>query len=73
MGVVIGFALGYVFGTRAGREAYEELKDAVAVIAASDDVRGVFDSVASVVGDVLKAGQGVVGERPNASRLRSIA
>ena len=74
MGVVIGFALGYVFGTKAGREGYEELREAVRAIAESNDVKEVVGAAISVVGDILRAGQGVVSDRPaGTSPLRRIA
>ena len=71
MGVVIGFAVGYVFGTKAGREGYEQLRGAVRDIAESDNVREVVGAAISVVGDIMRAGQGVVADRP--APLRSIA
>ncbi|MGH9179791.1 MAG: hypothetical protein ACRD0N_14715 [Acidimicrobiales bacterium] len=73
MGVVIGFAVGYVFGTRAGREGYAELRDAVATIADSRDVREAVGAAISVVGSIVKAGKGAIGDESPTSPLRSIA
>ena len=74
MGVVIGFALGYVFGTRAGREGYEELRTAVRDIAESQDIREAVGSAISIVGGIVRAGQGALGDRPpDTAPLRSIA
>lgn len=74
MGVVIGFTLGYIFGTKAGREGYEELREAVRGIADSDDVREVVGAAISAVAGILRAGQGVISDGPaDTARLRRIA
>lgn len=72
MGVMVGFVLGYVFGTRAGREGYEEMVRAVRTIASSGDLKELIGGGVSVLGDVLKQGSAALGDA-NESKLRRIA
>ncbi|MEV6796347.1 YtxH domain-containing protein [Streptomyces sp. NPDC051320] len=43
---VVGLALGYVIGTRAGRERYEQLKKSALQVAQNPAVRNVAESAA---------------------------
>ena len=72
MGVMIGFAVGYVFGTRAGAEAYEEMMDALKTIVASGELKELVGGAIGILGDVLKQGTGALNEGSQA-KLRRIA
>ena len=72
MGVMIGFGLGYLFGTRAGAEAYEEMTDALKTIISSGELKELAGSAIAVLADVLKNGTNALGEGSGA-KLRRIA
>lgn len=72
MGVMIGFALGYVFGTRAGAQAYEEMTGALKTILSSGELKELAGSAVAMVADVLKNGTNALGEG-SGSQLRRIA
>ncbi|HXE00066.1 MAG TPA: hypothetical protein VN646_26155 [Candidatus Acidoferrum sp.] len=42
MGIVVGFAVGYLLGTRAGRERFDELIDAARTIAGSKELQSLM-------------------------------
>ena len=73
MGVMIGFFLGYVFGTRAGREGFEEMKEALLTIGASGELRELVGGGVSLVADVLRQGQSAVGGDRGSERSLRIA
>ena len=54
MGVVIAFFVGYLLGTRAGRQGMEQLVDALEQIVESDEVRGLVATGATLVGSPLR-------------------
>jgi hypothetical protein len=67
-----GFATGYVLGSRAGRERYEQIRRTAKSIAASPPVRRTTDSLQQQAGEALsavkaKAG-GAVADRLNERR-----
>lgn len=72
MGVMIGFALGYVFGTRAGAEGYQEMVSALKTITSSGELKELAGGAISLLGDVLKQGTGALTEGSDA-KLRRIA
>ena len=72
MGVMIGVAIGYVLGTRAGAEGYEELVKAVRTITSSGELRELAAGAASLLGDVVRQGTSAIGEGSEA-KLRRIA
>lgn len=72
MGVMIGFVAGYIVGTRAGAEGYEEMITALRTITSSGELRELAGGVISILGDVLKQGSGAIGEGAGA-KLRRIA
>ena len=72
MGVMIGFGLGYLFGTRAGAQAYEEMTDALKSIVSSGELKVLAGSAVSLLADVLKNGTSSLGEGSQA-KLRRIA
>jgi hypothetical protein len=74
-----GLALGYVIGTRAGRERYEQLKKSVREISQNPAVRNAAESAAhnsrEVAGKAFHAVSEKVGDRvPDsvAERVRSL-
>jgi hypothetical protein len=68
---VVGLALGYVIGTRAGRERYEQLKKSAQDISRNPAVRNAAESAAQtgrdVAGKALHAVSDKVGDRLPAS------
>ena len=60
---VIALGAGYVLGTRAGRERYEQIKRAAASAAQRPEVQQVRDRLKTVAGDKLQAGTGRVTQR----------
>jgi hypothetical protein len=69
---MIGFALGYVFGTRAGADGYEEMMNALKTIVSSGELKELAGGAISVLGDVLRQGTGALGDG-NEAKLRRIA
>lgn len=76
---VIGLALGYVIGTRAGRERYEQLKKSARRVSQNPAVRNAAESAAQngreVAGKAFHAVSDKVGDRmPDsvAERVRSL-
>jgi hypothetical protein len=72
VGVIIGFVAGYVFGTRAGAEGYQEMMDALKTITSSGELRELAGGVVSLLGDVLKQSTAALGEGSE-TKLRRIA
>ena len=60
---VIALGVGYVLGTRAGRERYEQIKQAAASAAQRPEVQRARDRLKTVAGDKLQAGTGRVSQR----------
>lgn len=76
---VVGLALGYVIGTRAGRERYEQLKKSARQVAQNPAVRNAAESAAhngrDAAGKALHSVSERVGDRmPEsvAQRVRSL-
>ncbi|MFB6814729.1 YtxH domain-containing protein [Streptomyces sp. NPDC056347] len=74
---IAGLALGYVIGTRAGRERYEQLKESARRIARNPAVRNTAESAARGGRDLADKACRAVGEKVGdkvpasvASRLR---
>jgi hypothetical protein len=63
MGTLIGFAVGYLMGTRAGREGLEQLQRAWETIVRSQEVRDMVSGGFAVGKDVLQQGRGLLAER----------
>ena len=63
MGAMIGFLAGYLLGTRAGKEGLEELREAVTVIAQSEEVRALLAGGLAAAADLVSRGGGVLAER----------
>jgi hypothetical protein len=76
---IAGLALGYVIGTRAGRERYEQLKKSARQFAQNPAVRNTAESAAqsgrNLAGKAYHVVSEKVGEKvpaPVADRLRSL-
>jgi len=69
---MIGFALGYVFGTRSGPEGFEEMVSALKSILSSGELKELAGGAISMLADVLKQGTGALGDGAQ-SNLRRIA
>jgi len=69
---MIGFALGYVFGTRAGQEGYEEMVAALKTITTSGELKELVGGVIGILADVIKQGTSSLGDSGEA-KLRRIA
>jgi uncharacterized protein with ACT and thioredoxin-like domain len=54
MGVIMAFMVGYVLGTRAGREGMEQLVDAVEAIATSEEVHALVVTGLNLMGGPLR-------------------
>ena len=74
-----GLAVGYVLGTRAGRERYERLRQTAQRFAANPAVRNATDSAAQTGREAASKAAGVVTDRfghrlpgPVNERVRSI-
>lgn len=72
MGVMIGFALGYLFGTRAGAEAYEDMVKALKTIVSSGELKELAGGAIGMLADALRSGTDALGEGSGAN-LRRIA
>ncbi len=60
MGVIVGVVVGYVLGTRAGEDGWNELVDAWRVITSSEEVRDLLSGALSTARDVMRdRGQGL--------------
>ena len=73
---LLGLGVGYVFGTRAGRKRYEQIKAAAQNIWESEPVQWSVSQVQDAVGDVAeeaitaakKVSHQVTGEKPAAKK-----
>ncbi len=72
MGVMIGFVLGYIVGTRSGAEGYEELTSSVKSILSSGELKELAGGAIGMIGDLLKQGTNALGDGGEA-KLRRIA
>jgi hypothetical protein len=63
MGAMIGLAIGYVMGTRAGEQGYQELRDAWKTISSSEEVRDMLSGGLSLAAVMLRQGRGRLAER----------
>ncbi|MEW6154373.1 MAG: hypothetical protein AB1673_10360 [Actinomycetota bacterium] len=70
MGVMIGFVVGYVMGTRAGENAFEELKTTVTQIVGSGEFKDLVAGGMGIFQEVLKSGTKAIGA---GGQLRQVA
>lgn len=74
MAAVIAFLGGYVLGTRAGKEGYDELKEAWQTISTSAEVKDLLVGGLSIAREVLARGGGLLADRvPSDQRLTRVA
>jgi hypothetical protein len=77
MGTVIGVAVGYALGTRAGEEGWSEFRDAWKVISSSEELRDMLSAGIGVARDLIGRGSemlaGALGSERNGARLRPVA
>ena len=69
MGVFIGFVVGYVMGTRAGENAFDELKSTVTQIVASGEFKDLLAGGMGIFQEALKSGGKALGQ----GQLRRVA
>lgn len=62
-GFVLGLAIGYVLGTRAGRERYEQIKKVAGAVWESSPVMKLRAETKHVVGDRVQAAQNFVASK----------
>jgi hypothetical protein len=62
-GLIVGFAAGYYFGAKAGRERYEEIEDVLERVRATEMYGQARARVDSVVHDVTDNARLVLNER----------
>ena len=55
METIIGFAVGYLVGTRQGRDGVERLRTTVQEIAASEEVRAIVGQAIALAAPVVRA------------------
>ncbi|HEY6624150.1 MAG TPA: hypothetical protein VIX85_09980 [Acidimicrobiales bacterium] len=63
MGAMIGFVLGYVLGTRAGEQGWNDLVESWRTISSSDEVRDILVGGLSIARDYLRQGAGMMADR----------
>jgi hypothetical protein len=77
VGAIVGVVIGYVLGTRAGEQGWVELKEALKVISASEEVRDLVTGGFSITRELLGRGSGflagALGASEAGSKLRRAA
>ncbi|MDQ1361244.1 MAG: hypothetical protein QOJ44_1621 [Acidimicrobiaceae bacterium] len=63
MGTMIGFVLGYVLGTRAGEQGWNDLLESWRTISSSDEVRDLLVGGLSIARDYVRQGAGMMADR----------
>ncbi|MEO3751089.1 YtxH domain-containing protein [Streptomyces sp. B6B3] len=76
---IAGLAVGYVLGTRAGRERYEQMREATQRLRANPALRNTVDTATQTGREAASRAAGVVVDKaggrlpgPMAERLRSV-
>jgi len=69
---MIGFVLGYVVGTRAGAEGFEEMTSALKQILGSSELKELAGGAIGMIADLVKQGTGALGDGGD-TKLRRIA
>lgn len=73
LGLIMGFAAGYVAGTAAGRERFEQIRDAAGKVMGSEPVeraREIVEDKAQDAADKLGIEQTIKLDHPKTSRVR---
>jgi hypothetical protein len=60
---MIGFVLGYVLGTRAGEQGWNDLLESWRTISSSDEVRDLLVGGLSIARDYVRQGAGMMADR----------
>ncbi len=63
MGAIVGFLLGYAFGTRAGEGGWSQLLESWQKIASSDEFKDLLTEGLNMAPDFLRQGAGALVER----------
>jgi hypothetical protein len=63
MGMLLGFAAGYVLGARSGSDGLEDLRRAWKAIAASEEVRDLLAGGLSTARDMVSIGRQTLAQR----------
>jgi hypothetical protein len=71
MGTMIGFALGYVLGTRAGEQGWNDLLESWRTISSSEEVRDLLVGSLSIARDFIRQGAGIMADRLSQDEPRS--
>jgi hypothetical protein len=71
MAAILGAVVGYIFGTRDGKEGWDEIRDAWRVISTSEEVRDLISGGISMARDVLGRGGESFAERMGGSKSDS--
>jgi len=74
VGALIGFLIGYLYGTKAGEAGLEELVHSWKVTSSSDEVRDLVAGGLSMARDLVSQGRGMLAQRiqPQAGRLQRV-
>jgi hypothetical protein len=62
MGIILAFAVGYVMGSNAGREGYQELVDSIVAVRDSEEFGAMLAALRSHAGSVLRDLSTFVGD-----------
>jgi hypothetical protein len=77
MAAILGAVIGYIFGTRDGKEGWDEIRDAWKVITTSEEVRDLISGGVSMGRDILGRGgeafAGRMGGSKSDGSLRRVA
>ncbi len=71
MGTMIGFVLGYVIGTRAGEQGWNDLRESWRTISSSEEVRDLLVGSMSIARDFIRQGAGIMADRLDQGEDRS--
>ena len=63
MGAMIGFVLGYVLGTRAGEQGWNDLQESWRTISSSEEVRDILIGGLATARDFVRQGAGIMADR----------
>jgi hypothetical protein len=64
-----GLAAGYVLGTRAGRQRYEQLVETVNKVKNDPAVQGAIETVQNQAGRIYSSGRAIVNDKLETSRV----
>ncbi len=77
MGTIVGVIVGYVLGTRAGEQGWEDFRESWKVISSSEEVRDLVGAGLSMARQLVGRGAellaGAAGDNGGGSSLRPVA